>query len=152
MSALGCWHPSVQNVSMRTNIVDIDIDIFKSHMPPFAQEIVDIIGIHATVMLVAEYGGQTIALHRGPSRARLGELIGFELACKMTDRFCGVPITIPMCAAALKRARNKKIISACNYLMRVENVSKRKSIRTLCKEWPDEIHERTVWRILSDAA
>lgn len=85
-------------------------------LPESAHELIEVIGLQATIDLVKAKGGDEFpvpAVVDGDSRAwaQLEEAIGREAAKKLVQsRFKGTRVNIPLCAAALRAARDRDIV------------------------------------------
>jgi hypothetical protein len=85
-------------------------------LPETAHALIEVIGLQATIDLVAAHGGNDVkvpALVDGTSRAwaMLEETIGREAATKLVNsHFKDTPVYVPMCAAALRAERNRDIV------------------------------------------
>jgi len=84
-------------------------------LPETAHALIEVIGLQATIDLVAAQGGNDVkvpALVDGNSRAwaMLEETVGREAATKLVNsHFKDTPVYVPMCAAALRAERNRDI-------------------------------------------
>lgn len=109
-------------------------------LPAVLQEFVRLIGIDATMKVVAMYGGTRL---RMPLEAKeehpLDELIGHEKFALLTSRFLGHRFDIPKATAALLHIRNSKIIAEYGP----------KSTRQLALE--HGLTERQIWNIVGKA-
>lgn len=86
-------------------------------LPKTARELVDAIGLEATIDLVKMFGGDELTmpgLVDGESRTweLLVECIGREAAARLVERFRGTTVYVPMCRAALRAERNREIIAS----------------------------------------
>lgn len=85
-------------------------------LPDAAHELIEVIGLQATIDLVRAHGGDEIpvpAVVDGDSRAWaiLEESVGHEAARKLVEsRFKGTRVYVPMCSAALRAARDREIV------------------------------------------
>lgn len=84
-------------------------------LPGTARELVEVIGIDATIDLVKMFGGDDLKIPEvvnGTSRmwGILVETVGPAAAPKLVQRFAGTVIYIPTCAAALRIHRDREII------------------------------------------
>lgn len=100
-------------------------------LPETAHDLIEIIGLHATIDLVRVIGGDELKVPvtvDGDSHAwhMLVDIIGRDAAIKLVNsRFGGTPIYVPMCTAALRAERNRDI------LRRVEAGEKRNAVRRI---------------------
>lgn len=85
-------------------------------LPETAHALIEVIGLQATIDLVAVHGGNDIkvpAVVDGDSQAwaMLEETIGREAAAKLVNsHFKDTPVYVPMCTAALRAERNRDIV------------------------------------------
>lgn len=84
-------------------------------LPATAHELVEVIGIDATIDLVKMFGGDDLKIPwvvNGASRmwGILVETVGPEAAPKLVQRYAGNVIYIPTCAVALRVHRDREII------------------------------------------
>src|SRR5437868_3754156 len=85
-------------------------------LPDTAHALIEVIGLQATIDMVAAHGGNDIkvpAVVDGTSRAwaLLEETVGRDAATKLVNsHFQDTPVYVPMCAAALRAERNRDIV------------------------------------------
>ena len=84
-------------------------------LPATAQELVEVIGLNATIDLVRTFPGDDLKIPEvvnGTSRMWeiLVETIGAEAATKLVQRYGGTAIYVPVCQRALLVVRNRAII------------------------------------------
>lgn len=84
-------------------------------LPATARELVEVIGIDATIDLVKMFGGDDLKIPEvvnGSSRmwGILVETVGPEAAGHLVRRYAGTSIYIPTCASALRIHRDREII------------------------------------------
>ncbi|MGE0333181.1 MAG: hypothetical protein AB7P37_21080 [Ramlibacter sp.] len=85
-------------------------------LPESIQELVDVIGLNATIDLVKVSGGDDLKVPEvvdGDSRAWafLVENIGHEAATKLVERYKGTVLYVAKCDAALRQYRNDHYLS-----------------------------------------
>lgn len=85
-------------------------------LPQTAQDIVDVIGMDATMALVRRYPGIPLKVPKGRRLdgamvQRLSSDIGQDAALKFIRHYKGEVVVIPRCADALRVMRNKQIIA-----------------------------------------
>lgn len=85
-------------------------------LPATARQLVEIIGLDATIELVKAEGGNELRIPDvvgGASRmwARLQEIIGDEAATSLVERCRHTGVYVPMCVAALRAERNRDILA-----------------------------------------
>lgn len=118
-----------------------------------ARELVDYIGLPATLRLVAEYGGQTLAIPKGTrprGRALIAELsraIGGDAANKLAASYGGEYLAVPICKPALTALRDAELQSRFDGMTSAAGgLSARTAVNHLVKEFG--ITGSTVWRAL----
>lgn len=84
-------------------------------LPATARELIEIIGLDATIDLVKMYGGDELRIPLvvdGNSHmwAALAEAIGRDAAMRLVERCKATTIYVPMCVSALRSERNRDII------------------------------------------
>ena len=84
-------------------------------LPATARELVEVIGINATIDLVKAFGGDDLKIPQtatGTSRMWdvLVETVGPQAAGQLVQRFGGTPIYVPTCHATLRLQRVREII------------------------------------------
>lgn len=84
-------------------------------LPATARELVEVIGIDATIDLVKMFGGDDLKIPEvvnGVSRMWdiLVETVGAEAAGYLVRRYAGTPIYIPTCRMALIAHRDREIV------------------------------------------
>lgn len=86
-----------------------------SDLPATARELVEVMGLEATINLVKDFGGDDLRIPEvvnGTSRMWdiLVETVGPEAAAKLVHRYKGTVIYVPKCQAALIKLRDTEII------------------------------------------
>lgn len=100
-------------------------------LPGSAHDLIEVIGLQATIDLVGMFGGTEFKVPArcgGASRywTELEESLGTEAARKLvTSRFGGTPIYVPMCTAALRYERNRQIVELIRAGMSVERAGRK---------------------------
>jgi hypothetical protein len=84
-------------------------------LPKTARDLVDLIGLDATIDLVKMFGGDELHIPEvvdGTSRLWpvLVEAAGRAAAVSLVEHFAGTRVYVPMCRAALLTLRNREII------------------------------------------
>lgn len=124
------------------NCLPMDI----SALPPAAQLLVSLIGLHATTALIEKHGGKTLELaKRGDSQSNLAAVIGMPEVEKLYSHFGCCPISIPRCTSLLRNARNIKIHAMYDHLTG-EGKTGRSAVHQIVEVFG--VTERQVWRIL----
>lgn len=120
------------------------------NLPKSIRDIVDLVGLPATMALVRAYGGiylkvPTGARADGAVRARLIALMGEDAAAALIRTYGGERVAIARCEAALRDERDSRIIaaydantSAATIALR-ENMTER-HVRNILKRVPGEGH------------
>lgn len=95
--------------------VSLRSDSVREELPATARELVEVIGIDATIDLVKMFGGDDLKIPEvvnGTSRMWeiLVETVGPHAAEKLVHRYAGTPIYIPTCRMALIARRDREII------------------------------------------
>lgn len=86
-------------------------------LPKTARDLVEVIGLDATIDLVKMFGGDEITvpgLVDGDARMwdLLVECVGREAAVQLVEHFGEARVYVPMCQAALRSLRNREIVTA----------------------------------------
>lgn len=110
-------HAHTEQLSLFDPTVPLRREEHITQLPKTARELVEVIGLDATIDLVKMFGGDEITvpgLVDGEARMwdLLVECIGREAAVKLVQRYRENRIYVPMCQAALRMLRNQEIISA----------------------------------------
>jgi hypothetical protein len=84
-------------------------------LPSTARELVEVMGLDATINLVKSFGGDDLKIPEvvnGTSRmwVILVEIVGPEAAEKLVGRYAGTPIYVPTCRIALLAHRDREIV------------------------------------------
>lgn len=120
------------------------------NLPQSIRDLVELVGMPATMALVKAYGGiylkvPTGAREDGAVRARLIGLMGAENADKLIRTYGGERVSIARCDAALRDERDRRIIadydadvSAATIALR-EGMTER-NVRNILKRVPGEGH------------
>lgn len=86
------------------------MELCLEYLPDSIQEMINVIGLQATLLIVEERGGIRLCV---PTKIKadnwLTQLIGTEAMIKLVDYYCGEEIDIPRCASAIKAAQDQKI-------------------------------------------
>jgi len=107
-------HAQVQ-YSLFDATVPLRSESAREELPATARELVEVIGIDATIDLVKMFGGDDLKIPEvvnGTSRMWeiLVETVGPAAAEKLVRRYAGTPIYIPTCRIALISHRDRSII------------------------------------------
>lgn len=126
-----------------------------AHLPPSARELIDVIGLQATLKLVEARGGRVLPIPKGKRRAgvaqldELAEIVGLDAAKRLSRRYGGAPLSIPLCTSAVRAARDEALQARFDHLS--AKMSARAAVGQLVGEF-GPISESTVWRILKRPA
>lgn len=123
------------------NTATIDIDL----LPPILQDLVELIGLHATMQLVHAYGGVRLYVPKLAleSDHTLIRLIGNDAAKKLQAMYGGEPhFDIPKAERALRAVRdadirNRRLHTSVRQLALEYHLTERQ-IRTICGEMEDD--------------
>lgn len=132
----------------------MNIENARELLPDAVQRIAEVVGLPATMKLVAELGGTSWYFARGVGRqgqarvAALAEIVGEDaaerLAFYMHER---ETVYIPKCDAALKHLRDTEIHRQFDQAVR-EGVSANTVVAELARTY--SLSDRHVWRILKE--
>jgi len=121
------------------------------YLPRTARDLVELIGIRATLDLVKHYGGRQMQIAKG-KRAKgavqhqeLAERIGAVAVRKLSERYGADVLTVPLCTRALLAARDAELQARFDELTGGGR-SARAAVAIIVGE--ARIHETTVWRAL----
>ncbi len=85
------------------------------HLPPFAQELVDLIGFDPTMALVRAFGGIPLRIPKrntgGAGYEAISEIVGQEATDKLICRYGGDRVKMPRCQRLLIVNRWRRIIA-----------------------------------------
>jgi len=76
------------------------------------REMADHIGAHATLSIVAQFGGQEVYVPRDAAASPFGDIVDQDAAATLARIYCGNKITVPVGRAAVDRARRAVVIAA----------------------------------------
>lgn len=124
-----------------------------SQLPAKARELVDFIGLPATLLLVKEYGGQQIAIPKG-KRARgvaliaeIADVIGLEAARKLAFNYGGEYLYVPACKQPLQVLRDADMQSRFDAMTsKAGGLSARCAANQIAKDFG--VSSGTVWRAM----
>ncbi|MFA6312343.1 MAG: Mor transcription activator family protein [Sterolibacterium sp.] len=122
------------------------------HLPAKARELIEMIGLPATLRLIDEYGGQTFQVPKGKrvkGVAKLEELaavIGTEAVKKLSHAFGGEVIAVPSCKRALLGRRDADLQARFDTMTSTGGLSARSAVNWLAKEF--RVNATTVWKTL----
>lgn len=124
-----------------------------SLFPAKGRELVDLIGLPATLLLIKEYGGQAIWISRGKqargtaSLAVIARVIGPEAAQKLAFNYGSECLAVPACRRALWALRDISMQARFDTLTSgAGSQSARCAVNQLAKEF--DLDSSTVWRAL----
>ncbi|MFA6312331.1 MAG: Mor transcription activator family protein [Sterolibacterium sp.] len=122
------------------------------HLPPKARELIDTIGLPATLRLIDEYGGQTFQVPKGKRAkgvAKLEELaavIGPKAAKILSHTYGGEYLAVPSCKRALLPRRDADLQARFDAMTSTGGLSARTAVNQLAKEFG--LNATTVWQAL----
>lgn len=129
---------------------------YVSQLPVRARELVDFLGLAATLRLVQEYGGQTFMIPKGRRAlglariAELREAIGPEAAEKLCHTYGGEYLTVPTCKRPLQLLRDADMQSRFDAMTTGPAAqSARNAVNQIAKH--SGVTASTVWRALKRA-
>lgn len=136
-----------QQFSLFDTTVPLRSESAREDLPATARELVDVIGIDATIDLVKMFGGDDLKIPEvvnGTSRMWeiLVETVGPVAAEKLVHRYAGTPLYIPTCRIALITVRDRAIIQRFDAgedfdkLRREHKITRRHLYRILKKPTP----------------
>lgn len=107
--------PPREQFSLFDTTLPLRSESARKDLPLTARELVEVIGIDATIDLVKMFGGDDLKIPEvvnGTSRMWeiLAETVGPQAAEKLVQRYAGTPIYIPTCRLALITHRDRAII------------------------------------------
>jgi hypothetical protein len=107
--------PPREQFSLFDSTVPLRSESAFEDLPATARELVEVIGIDATIDLVKMFGGDDVKIPEianGASRmwAVLVETVGPAAAHKLVNRYAGTTVYVAMCAKALRVLRDREII------------------------------------------
>lgn len=107
--------PPREQYSLFDNTMPLRAKADVESLPSTARELVEVMGLDATIDLVKTFGGDELKIPEvanGTSRmwAILVETVGPEAAQKLVQRYAGTFIYVAKCQAALLTHRNREII------------------------------------------
>lgn len=122
-----------------------------NHLPRTARELVELIGLPATLRLVEAYRGQTLAIPkgkrlRGAAQIReISERIGAVATKALCRHHGGTYLSVPSCTAAMRATRDARLQARFDELTKA-NHSARHAVTVLVREFV--LDGSTVWRVL----
>jgi hypothetical protein len=121
-----------------------------SNLPQSIRDLVELVGLPATMALVKAYGGiylkvPTGARADGATRARLIGLMGEDAAEALIRTYGGERVAIARCEAALRDERDSRIIAAYDANTSAATIALRegmteRNVRNILKRVPGEGH------------
>lgn len=126
-----------------------------AHLPQTARDLVDLIGLPATLVLIERRPGQTLTIPKRKRKAgeelfeQLLDLVGEDAAQKIVGRYGGEYLTIPSCRRAACAVRDAELQARFDALLK-EGKGARAIANQLAGEFRLDVS--TVWRISKRAA
>lgn len=125
-------------------------------LPESVRDIINIIGVNATLELVKEFGGRTWRFsrgYRGPGAiraARMAEVVGQVESDRLIETLgkIAAPVYIPACSAALRALRNTEIIQRFDTMTGAHDppYSANEAVFELAGQY--KMCDRQIWRVL----
>lgn len=128
-------------------LTDSERELFEQKMGTVAHGIAAVIGMPATMLLVAKCGGNQISPF-GKDFAFVSDLLGVEAASKLKKWLGPSPLQVPLCERAQRAVLHSRIRAEFDRLTTVDKVSSREAIRNLTNFTQPRLNERTIYRIL----
>lgn len=106
---------------MKTLPIDVDdigaIDDGADNLPASVRQLISLIGLVPTLALINTFAGQILSIPvrddpAGERRRRLVEVIGATATSALIANYPGQRLPIPRCVAAMRDARDRRIIAA----------------------------------------
>lgn len=126
-----------------------------AHLPRTARDLVDLIGLPATLRLIDAKAGQVLAIPkckraRGEARlVDLADIVGMIAAKAIAHRYGGEYLTVPQCKRAIAAVRDGKLQARFDELLKA-GIGARRIANQLAGEYGVDVS--TVWRISKRAA
>ena len=126
-----------------------------AHLPRTARDLVDLIGLPATLALIDARAGQVITVPKGKRKKGaalidgLAELVGAEAAQKSVGRYAGEYLTVPSCKRAMLAVRDAELQARYDALLK-EGRGARAIANQLAADYRLDVS--TVWRVAKRAA
>lgn len=121
-----------------------------AHLPRTARDLVDLIGLPATLRLIEARAGQVLAIpkcKRARGQARLvdlADIVGMIAAKKIAQCYGGEYLTVPQCKRAIAAVRDGHLQARFDELLKA-GVGARRIANQLAGEYTVDVS--TVWRI-----
>lgn len=132
------------------------MNLSTAHLPGTARELVELIGLPATLRLVEAWGGRCVQVAKGArprgrrQRQDLAETIGKAAADRLAARYAGDILRIPNCKRALLAVRDAELQARFDALTAAGR-SARAAVTLMTGEF--RLVESSIWRALKrDAA
>lgn len=129
----------------------MQLEQMQALLPQQIHEIAQVIGLPGALRLVQELGGTTWEFAKGANRngeirvAALADLLGEELARRLTQHMGGEKIYIPQCTTALRRLRDLEIHRQFEQAVH-EGVAANTVVAELARTY--KLSDRRIWLIL----
>ncbi len=126
-----------------------------AHLPKTARDLVDLIGLPATLTLIEARAGQVLTVPKRKRKAgedlfeQILDLVGAEAAQKIVSRYGGEYLTVPSCKHAVRAVRDAELQARFDALLK-EGKGARAVANQLAGEYRLDVS--TVWRASKRAA
>ena len=126
-----------------------------AHLPRTARDLVDLIGLPATLALIEARAGQVLTVPKRKRKAgedlfaELADLVGADAAEKIVGRYGGEYLTVPSCRRAAHAVRDAELQARFDELLK-EGKGARAVANQIAGEFRLDVS--TVWRISKRAA
>lgn len=124
-----------------------------AHLPRTARDLIELIGLPATLALVASpWAGRMVQIAKGRRRAgvaqiaELAEIVGEHASRLIVRRYAGTILSIPTCKRALLAVRDAELHARFGAMTGREGLSARAAVDGLVSEY--RIVASSVWRAL----
>lgn len=122
-------------------IKEANHELHQYELPRLLREISEVIGLHATIQLVARYGGTTINVpFTTRNNYRLAQILEPETIAKLIRRYAGTRLYIPKTCNSPRTARDIEIYQ--RYKQGLTNVNQ------IAREYG--LSDRHVWKIIKN--
>ena len=129
---------------------EIDLSRFRHLLPETMVQIVDVIGVKASLDLVKAIGGARFKFGKGkndtPRLNMLFSAIGEEQTYALLRVFGGEELYVPRCEEALRELRNEQFRHDFFYLTERQGMSRLMAMSALCPRY--KISDRTGYTIV----
>lgn len=126
-------------MARRHQTEEADHGLQNDELPRLLREIAEVVGLPATIQLVARYGGTTIVVpSTTQNNNQLAQMLGPDAAAKLVRRYAGTKLYISKTNHAPRKARDIEIYQRHKHGLAV--------VSQLAREYG--LSDRMVWRII----